>query len=135
MKKKALYLGWLAMFALCAGLGFLPQPAGLTRGLLIALAVLCFVPPALIVYFGWREKSWEDLRLVRNLAIGSLVMTLVALIGNFLTLAASETVGNVLYAILVILSSPMVCGQIWIISLLLWAALMWTTVALLKKSR
>ena len=60
---------------------------------------------------------------------------LLTLIGNFLTLAAPEWVGNVLYAVLVMVSSPMVCGQIWIISLLLWAALMWTCILLLGKRR
>ena len=135
MAKKSLYIGWAALFAVCAGLGFLPEPAGAAKVLCIIFALACFVPPALIVYLGWKEKDKETLRLVRNLAIGSLVVTLLMLIGNFLTLAAPEWVGNVLYAVLVMVSSPMVCGQIWIISLLLWAALMWTCILLLGKRR
>ena len=135
MVKKPLYIAWGILFALCAGLGFVPEPAGAARVILIVLAVVCFVPPVLIVYYGWKERNLEALRLVRNLAIGSLGLTLLVLIGNFLTLAAPEWVGNVLYAVLVMISSPMVCGQIWVISLLLWAGLMWTTIALLKKAR
>lgn len=133
MVRKSLYIGWAALFAACAGLGFLPDPTGAAKVLCVVFALLCFVPPVMIVCFGWREKSVEDLRMVRNLSIGSLVLTLTALIGNFFTLAAPEWVGDVLYAVLVIVSSPMICSQIWIISLILWAALMWTCILLLRK--
>ena len=44
-----------------------------------------------------------------------------------------ERKSDVLYALLVILSTPMVCSQIWVISLVLWAALMWTCISVLSK--
>ena len=133
MNTKPLYYSWLGLFALCAVLGFIPAPDSGTQGLGVIAAVLCFVPPAAIVWFGWKEKSWEDLRLVRNLAAGSLAMTVIAMIANFLTLAAPAWVGDLLYAVLVIVSSPMICGQFWIMSLALWAILLWSCMLLLKK--
>lgn len=135
MNTKGLYCIWLIMFAICACLGFLPAPAGAAGLLCILLAVGFFVPPVLIVYQSWKRQSLENIRLVRNLAIGSLVMTLLTLIGNFFTLAAPEWVGNALYAVLVIVSAPMICGQIWFISLLLWAALMWSCILLLGRKK
>lgn len=133
MNTKGLYGIWLILFVICACLGFLPEPAGMAGVLCTLLAVLFFVPPALILHQSWRKKDWENIRLVRNLALGSLILTLVILIGNFFTLAAPEWVGNVLYAVLIIVSAPMICGQIWLISLLLWAALMWTCIFLLRR--
>ena len=135
MKNKPLYFIWLGLLALCAGLGFLPNPDSGVQGLCVILAVICFVPPAVIVYRGWKDRDWEALRLVRNLAIGSLVVTVAALIGNFFTLAAPTWVGDLLYAVLVMVSTPMICGQFWIMSLLLWAAMLWTCVLLLGKKR
>ena len=135
MKNKPLYFIWLGLLVLCAALGFIPEPNSGVQGLCVILAALCFVPPAVIVYRGWKEKCWEELRLVRNLAIGSLAVTVAALIGNFFTLAAPTWVGDLLYAILVMVSSPMICGQFWIMSLVLWAALLWTCILLLGKKR
>ena len=135
MNTKRLYGIWLVAFVICACLGFLPAPAGAAAVLCMILAVAFFVPPVLIVYRSWKNQDWENIRLVRNLAMGSLFLTLVILIGNFFTLTVPEWVGDALYAVLVIVSTPMVCGQIWVISLLLWAALRWTCILLLSKKK
>ena len=135
MNTKRLYGIWLVAFVICACLGFLPAPAGAAGVLCMILAVVFFVPPVLIVYRSWKNQDWENIRLVRNLAMGSLILTLVILIGNFFTLTVPEWVGDALYAVLVIVSTPMVCGQIWVISLLLWAALMWSCILLLGRKK
>ena len=135
MLKKWLFPVWAVLFALCAGLGFLPEPEGADKVCCIVMSVLFFVPPAAIVYLGWREQDWESVRLVRNLALGSLALTLAALIANFLTVAAPLWVGDLFYAVLVIVTAPMVCSQFWIVSLALWAALMWTCIQLLGKKK
>lgn len=135
MNTRRLYGIWVIAFVICACLGFLPAPAGAAGVLCGLLAFAFFVPPVLIVHQSWKKQDRKSIRLVRNLAMGSLVATILILIGNFFTLAAPEWVGDVLYAILVIVSTPMVCGQIWVISLLLWAALMWTCILLLSKKK
>ena len=135
MTNKSLYIIWGVLFALCAGLGFLPNPEGLDKGICVTVAVLFFAAPAAIVYLNWKKKNWEALRLVRNLAMGSLAVTLMALVANMLTLAVPVWVGDLLYAFLVIVSAPMVCSQVWVMSLVLWAALMWTCILLLGKKK
>ena len=135
MTNKSWYIIWAVLFALCAGLGFLPEPEGLDKGICIVMSLLFFVPPAAIVYSGWKKKEQESIRLVRNLALGSLAVTLAALVANMLTLAVPVWAGDLLYAFLVIVSTPMVCSQVWVVSLVLWAALMWTCVSVLSKEK
>ena len=135
MVKKTMYVFWGGMLTLCAAFGFLPVSAGAARGAMITLAVLSFIPPTVIVTLSSREGASADLWRIRNLSIASLSLTLAALLANFATLAAPEWAGNALYAILIIVSSPMICGQYWILSLTLWAALLWTCIILLKKRK
>ena len=135
MTKKSLYMIWAALFVLTAGLGFIQKPGGAGQVCCIVLAVSFFVPPAVLVYLGWKRNDRESLRLVRNLAFGSLLVTLLVLVANFMTLGAPVWVGDLLYAVMVIVTAPMVCGQAWVVSLLLWAALMWTCILLLGKKK
>lgn len=135
MKKTIYFALWGGLFILCAGLGFIPEPQGFLKWLMVALAAACFIPPALIVHCAGREKDYAILRLVRNLSIASLALTVVVLICNFLSLMASEAVGNALYIVLVIVSSPMVCGQYWLPSLFLWAFLMIFCIQKLRRGK
>ena len=64
------------------------------------------------------------MRTIRNLSVASLALTLVLLVVNFLSVGASKAAGDVLYVLLIILSAPMVCGQVWVLSLFLWACLL-----------
>ena len=129
MNKKTLFALWGGLFLLCAGLGFISEPTGVLKALMVILSVALFVPGLLLIRAGGRNT----LKLVRNLAIASLALTLVLLIGNFLSIAASETVGTILYNILIVVSCPMVCGQYWALSLFLWAYLMIAAMTKLKK--
>lgn len=134
MKKSVLFALWGCLFILCAGLGFIPEPAGVVRGLLTAVSVLFFLPPVLLVYNGAKEKDAHTLKLVRNLAALSLVLTLALLVANFLTAMGSELLGTVLYYVLVIVSSPMVCSGYWVLSLFLWACLLMVSMRELRKN-
>jgi len=120
MNKKVLFVLWGVLFLLCAGLGFLPEPRGVLKGLMTALSVLFFLPPALLLYRADRNTSC----LIRNLSALSLGVTLVTLILNFVLAVGSELLGNVLHYILVIVSAPMICSGYWVLSLFLWACLL-----------
>ncbi len=133
MTKKTYYLLWAGLFILCAALGFIPEPAGFLRFLLTALSVLFFLPPAALVYFAGKQGDTLTLRLIRNLSAASLGLTLVLLIANFMSLMAPEALGNVLYVVLIFVSSPMVCSGYWVLSLFLWACLLIGTLKLLKR--
>ena len=124
MKNRFLYALWGALFILCGLLGFIPEPAGALKGLLTALSLAFFLPPTLLVWKGRREGNRDALLLVRNLSIASLSLSVVLLIANFLTAFRSELLGNILYGVLVVASSPMICSGHWAMSLFFWACLL-----------
>ena len=124
MKYRFLYALWGALFILCAGLGFIPEPAGVLRVLLTGLSILFFLPPAVLVWKGRREKDWMALSLVRNLSIASLSLSVLLIIANFLTVFRSELLGDILHGVLVVVSSPMICSGHWAMSLFFWACLL-----------
>ena len=129
MNKKTLFVLWGVLFILCAGLGFVPEPQGALRMVLTALSVLFFLPPALLLYRADRNTAL----LVRNLSLLSLGITLVTLILNFVLAVGSETLGNILHYILVVVSAPMVASGYWVLSLFLWACLLMVSLNILKK--
>ena len=133
MKKPTLYMLWACLFIICAGLGFIPNPTGALRILLTLISVGFFVPPALLVYRSSRNGDRHTVQLIRNLSALSLLLTLVLLILNFLSTLGSALLGRILYYVLVIISSPMVCCGYWALSLFLWACLLIVTLQQLRK--
>ncbi|MBQ7331221.1 MAG: hypothetical protein IJW94_05480 [Oscillospiraceae bacterium] len=133
MKIKTLSILWADMFLLCAGLGFIPNPQGVGYGLLVVAALAFFVPPALILVKAKQANDKKPIRVVRNLSIAWLSATLIFLVANFASIGASAAMGTALYYMLIVISSPMICGQIWVLSLFLWACLLMASLHLLKK--
>ncbi len=130
MKQKHLYILWAVLGAVCIGLGCISQPSQAAKALMVTLAAAFFVPGAVLLYGAIRHRDRKTVCIIRNLAAVSLGLTLAALIGNLLSVRAPTAVGNFLYAVLIIVSTPMVCGQYWVLSLFLWscllvASLMW----------
>ena len=129
MSNTVLYALWGGLYALCAGLGFVAAPGPTLRLLMIALSLLHFVPPFLLN----RKGDRRTLTLVRNLSGIWLVLACVLLVGNFLSVLASETVGNVLHGLLTIVASPLVAGGNWALTIFLWACVFFHARAKLKK--
>lgn len=129
MNKKTLFILWGALFVLCAALGFLPEPGGVVKGIMTAASVLFFLPPFLLLYRSDRNTSL----LIRNLSALSLGVTLVTLILNFVLAVSSETLGNILHYILVVVSAPMVASGYWVLSLFLWACVLMVSLKNLHK--
>ena len=124
MKNKTLFALWGGMYIVCGLLGLIPAPAGVVKGLLTAAALLCFLPPWLIFRKAKAKGDKRTLCLLRNLSAAYLGLTALLIGVNVAAFGASETVGNLLYTLLVIFSSPMVCGGNWLIALFLWACLL-----------
>ena len=124
MTQKNLFALWGCLFILCAGLGFIPEPEGALAVFLTALSLTSFLPPALLLYRAAKERDLPALKLIRNLSALSLVVTLAVLLLNFACAMGSEFWGTVLYYVLDIVSSPMVCSGHWAMSLFLWACLL-----------
>lgn len=134
MNQKKLLVLWAAMFILCAALGFIPLPTSGLKVFMIAAAVTFFIPPALLIRWAVNRKRphRDTLLLIRNLSLISLVATTVVLLLNFLSVGWPGFVGDGLYALLVVISTPMVCGQYWLVSLFLWACLLMVCLKYLK---
>lgn len=123
---------WAGMFFLCALLGFVPEPEGANQWLLTGFGILFFLPPALLLYHSHRSADRKHLCLIRNLSLISLIATALLLAVNILSMLFSEAIGNALYYILIIVSTPMICCQYWVLSLFLWAVLLWCSLFSLK---
>lgn len=132
MTEKKLYILWGALFILCAALGFIPEPQGLLKVLLVLAAIGFFVPGFWLLYRAVTSGNTEAIGHIRLISLASLGGTLIFLVLNFLSAAASEAAGSFLYSLLVIVSSPMVCSQYWVLSLFLWAFLLAASISLSK---
>ena len=140
LNKYILLAIWVGMFILCAVLGYLPPQEGANKWLLVFFALAFFVPPALLVYQSRKEKDGKMLRLVRTVALVVLIATVVLLIVNLMSIAlmlvmpedTALVVGDVLYDLLILVSTPMVCGQYWGIGMVGWAALLWSSILVLQ---
>jgi uncharacterized membrane protein YgdD (TMEM256/DUF423 family) len=136
LNKYILLAIWVGMFILCAVLGYLPPQEGANKWLLVIIAVLFFLPPALTVYQCQKERDGKLLRLVRTVALVVLIATVALLVVNLLSIAlllvmpekTALIVGDVLYYALILVSTPMICGQYWGIGLVGWAALLWSSI-------
>ena len=135
MKKKGLFVLWGVLFVSCAGLGFVPQPTGGLKWLLGLLGLLFFAPPVLLLARAQESGDRAVAALVRNLSVASLVLTLLALVGNVLSLLGGVTLGNVMNVVLAIVSTPMFCSQVWVLSIFCWAFLMIAANKLVKKMK
>ena len=129
MNRKFLFALWGCLFSLCAGLGFIPEPEGALRILCTTVSLLTFLPPALLLYGGEKQTA----RLIRDLSALSLGLTALLVILNFFSVFFSEGLGTVLYYVLVIVSSPMVCSGHWAMSLFLWACLLMGALKQIKR--
>ena len=124
MKEKVLYAIWSILFIVCAGLGFIPEPTGFVKFLLIAFAVVFFIPGLLILYDAQQAKNRTAILRIRVIAALSLSLTLLFLVFVLLSVTGSEAIGLYLNVLLGIFSTPMFCSQHWILSLFLWACLL-----------
>ena len=133
MSNTVLYALWGALYVLCAGLGFITEPKNSTQILMTVFSLALFVPPFVLNYRAAKKKDRRTLQMVKSLALAWLVMTCVLIIGNFLTAFASERLGNVMYALLTIASSPMICAGNWALAIFCWACVLFDARAKLKK--
>lgn len=133
MSNTVLYVLWGGLYALCAALGFVSAPGPALRLLMIILSVVMFVPPFVLNYRGAKGGNRRMLELVRNLSFYWLVLTSLLLILSFLTVLASEWMGNLLHSLLTVVASPLVCSDNWALAIFLWACLFFDARAKLKK--
>ena len=135
MNKRTLFALWGGLFALCAGLGFIPAPGRALQVLMTLLAIAFFIPGAMLLHLAKVSRDRELALLIRNLSASSLVLTAVLIVANFLSALGSVMLGNVLNCVLTIVSAPMICSGYWALSLFLWACLMISAIKLSKNRK
>ena len=124
MKKSYIYTAWAVLYGLCVGLGFVTPASTLAKALLIGLGFVFFLPPYYLAWQATKEKNRKTMLVLRLVSGSVLMLSLLFLILNFMAVNFSAHTGLVLHVLLVMFSAPMVCGQIWVVSLFLWACLL-----------
>ena len=132
MNKKLLFILWGVLFAICASFGLIGQPGTAVRILGYLFTFGFFGVGGMILWQANGAKDLATITLVRNLSLASLLTTSILLISNFLSIFASQGLGNFLHYVLVVVSSPMTCAPSWAVSLFLWACLMVVSQNLIK---
>ena len=117
---RTVYICWGILYVLCFGFGFIPEAEGITAWAMTGLGVVFFVPGFLLLYL-------EQKKTVRLISAVSLIGTMVTIMLNFLAVNASTGTGDFLYVLLGLVSCPMFCARIWVLSLFLWACLLMST--------
>lgn len=132
-KTKKLWIIWAVLYGLCTLLSFFPIPSGAGSGALILLSVGFFVPGGLLIEEGKKRRDAGLLKKVRLVCLLSLSLTLLGILLNFFSVNGSQAWGTVAYWFLILVSTPMVCAQVWLISMFLWACLLMGSIFGLKK--
>ena len=135
MSKRALYILWGAFFVICAGLGFIPSPDGLAYWIMFFFSLIFFIPPTVLLYRAVKGGHREEIKRIFWICVASLLATVIALALNFLSVDATKAAGDAVYYILIVVSAPMVCGQIWVSSLFWWGCLLTASAQELWKTR
>ena len=133
MKKTILLLIWGWLYLICAALGHATEVTAAQQTAMTILSVIFFIPGFLLLLDGWKQKKKATCNLVFYISLGSLVLTLVMLLLNVMSVTGSETLGNVMYEMLIWLSAPMICSGYWVLSLFLWGVLLFSSIFCKKR--
>ena len=130
MKKNIVLYGlWGCFYILCMVLGY-RVTAPITTAQQVGLTILSlafFVPPTILLIDSYRQKDQKALLVLRIVSGLSLGLTFFLLILNVLSAAWPEAAGEFLHQLLILVSVPMAtCGN-WLVSLFLWACLLFAT--------
>lgn len=123
MNRHFWYYVWLFLFLITAAVGFMPAQEGIVRFLRIVLAVVFFLPPLVLL----KKGDKQDAKRIFVLSLLSLCLTVLTILVSVICARGSAALGNFLHGVLIIVSAPMVCAQVWVVSLFLWACLMFAS--------
>ena len=132
-KPVKLWISWGCLYLLCTACGFISAPQGALEGLFFLFSVGFFIPGGMLLYHGIKNRQHSIVKSVRLISILSLSLTLLFIVLNFATARDSSVVGAVMYAFLIIVSSPMICSQVWLVSLFGWACLLMGSLPIFQK--
>ena len=132
---KWLYFSWGILYALSAVLGLVQDPSEIQKLLMLIFSLTFFVPGFLLLYNAIQSGNRKGVLTVRLISLASLVLTTGGLVAMLLSAGmGSEVATDVTYYVLAVVSVPMLCSQIWVVSLFLWACLLFSSF-IKKKSK
>ena len=132
---KWLYFSWGILYALSAVLGLVQDPSETQKLLMLIFSLTFFVPGFLLLYNAIQSGNRKGVLTVRLISLASLVLTTGGLVAMLLSAGTgSEVATDVTYYVLAVVSVPMLCSQIWVVSLFLWACLLFSSF-IKKKSK
>ena len=132
---KWLYFSWGILYALSAVLGLVQDPSETQKLLMLIFSLTFFVPGFLLLYNAIQSGTRTGVLTVRLVSLASLVLTTGGLVAMLLSAGTgSEVATDVTYYVLAVVSVPMLCSQIWVVSLFLWACLLFSSF-IKKKSK
>ena len=115
------------MFVLCAWLGSAQTASPMAKVALTLIAILFFVPPALLLYNGIQGKNRKLILWIRGICLGCLILTPLFFC-LFLVSINAPGLSYLFFLLLNIFSAPLFCGKsVWLLILFLWAALLFAT--------
>ena len=132
-KNAKLWIVWGCMYLLCTACGFIMTAPGFLSGLFLLLSIGFFIPGGMLLWSGIQNQDHRTVKTVRLLSILSLSLTVLMIILNFATARDSAAIGTAMYWILIVVSTPMICSQVWVIGLFGWACLLMGSIFYQKK--
>ena len=123
MKNRKFVIAWIVLYVACVALSAFGT-AGVFSGF---VGVAFFVPPAVLLVRGIQDGNKKLVRTVRYLAIASLVLTTLALGGVILTTKSSELLQKLAEVALMLLGAPLLCFRAMVVSIFLWATLLFSS--------
>ena len=127
MKRNVLYPIWGLLYIICVCLGAITERNGAVDVLLTIISIGFFLPGAMLLYGAVRTGDTKTMKTLRLISALSLGLTLLALVGNIMTVMSAQVWGDVMYVVLIFVSAPMLCCKYWALSLLLWAMLLFAS--------
>ena len=130
-KKSVVYIMWAVWYLCCLFLCMGAEPTGMGKVPFVVMGISTFAPPFYLLYLSKKDK--KHIKVVQIISIASLVAFVVLFVLNLMSVKWSVAAGRVLDLLFNILCAPVICCQLWVVGLFLWASLLRVTILMLKK--
>ena len=123
MKNRKMVILWIVLYVTCVALSAFVDP-GVLSGF---IGVMFFVPPTVLLVRGIENRDRKLIRTLRYLSVASLVLTTLSLGGVILTSRSSVFLQKLTEVALMLLGAPLLCFRAIVVSIFLWAVLLFST--------
>lgn len=118
--KKYWIAAWAALYVFAVATSVF-WPASVVSTL---VGIAFFLPPAVLLWDGFRSKNKKQVKCIRILSAASLAVTTILVIVIFLTVSSEKNLDRLMDMLLILCAAPMMCFKAWLWSLFGWACLL-----------